>query len=125
MISKIRLSLSIVLVAILLVAIGQIVDVRLSVNQFPRRLELGAYSVSDSPGCKDSSTHQKSWTHQDGRREQSYRYRCGDTSILIHGQRLIVNGRAYPYSESGGSITVDWGRVTVKPRRVPISSAAL
>jgi hypothetical protein len=76
--------------------------------------QLGSHAVSVRPVCNGSST--KSLTQSEGDGTTSvvhYEYTCGDTTVLIRGNTLSVNGKSYGTLNEGDWIAVDYGKVRV------------
>ncbi|HYG11937.1 MAG TPA: ankyrin repeat domain-containing protein [Pyrinomonadaceae bacterium] len=80
----------------------------LGVNQGGSRL--GSHLVKVSPACwtKESSS-------SDGAKHS---FACGDTTVVIDGERLIVNGQSYGTLKQGDTVEVEQGKVRVNATEV-------
>lgn len=91
----------------------------LTITTAPRETDLGAHHVSVRPNCQDASTHSEAHTDENGKKEiLSYEYKCGDTTVLIRGNELTVNGKSYGSLKEGDSITVNNGAVAITSVRL-------
>lgn len=86
----------------------------LTFTSTPRETDLGTHHLSVRPNCQAASTHSESHTDEKGKTEiLSYEYKCGDTTVLIRGDELTVNGKSYGSLKEGDSITVNNGAVAI------------
>jgi hypothetical protein len=86
-----------------------------TITTAPRETDLGNHHLSVTPDCQTASTHSEAHTDEQGRKEiLFYEYKCGDTTVLIRGNDLTVNGNAYGSLKEGDAITVNDGGVTIQ-----------
>ena len=83
-------------------------------HRTPTEKRLGTYRVSVRPYCNDSISNSLDDVEHDGRsRIVSHEFICGDTTVLIRGNMLSVNGKSYGTLDQGDWIAVDYGKVRV------------
>jgi ankyrin repeat protein len=75
---------------------------------------LGSHLVKVSPAC---------WTNESSSSEGSrHSFSCGDTTVVIDGEKLSVNGRSYGTLKPGDTVEVGDGKVRVNTTEVAASS---
>ncbi|HEX8636033.1 MAG TPA: ankyrin repeat domain-containing protein [Pyrinomonadaceae bacterium] len=81
------------------------------VNQGASRL--GSHLVKVSPAC---------WTNEGSSSEGGkHRFTCGDTTVVIDGEQLGVNGRSYGTLRQGDTVDVAQGKVRVNDKEIAAS----
>jgi hypothetical protein len=80
----------------------------------PRETDLETHHVTVRPYCQAASTHSETRTEANGDQVLLYsEYKCGDTTVLIRGEDLTVNGKSYGTLQKGGAIAVNNGKVAI------------
>lgn len=83
-------------------------------HRVPRETDLGSHHVTVRPNCQNASTSSLYDSETDGSSSIRYHeFKCDDTTVLIRGNLLSVNGRSYGTLNEGDKITVDYGKVRV------------
>jgi ankyrin repeat protein len=83
----------------------------LGVNQGGSRL--GSHLVKVSPAC---------WTNESSSSEGGkHRFSCGDTTVVIDGEKLVVNGQSYGTLKQGDTVDVEQGKVRINAKEVAAS----
>jgi len=78
------------------------------VNQGASRL--GSHLVKVSPAC---------WTNEGSSSEGGkHRFTCGDTTVVIDGEKLTVNNQNYGTLKQGDTVHVEQGKVRVNAKEV-------
>lgn len=82
--------------------------------QMPTEKKLGTHRVSVRPYCDSSSSNSLAQYEKDGTSTiVSFEFSCADTTVLIRGNMLSVNGKSYGTLNPGDWIAVDYGKVRV------------
>lgn len=83
------------------------------INQGSSRL--GSHLVKVSPAC---------WTNESSSSEGAkHSFSCGDTTVVIDGEQLLVNGRSYGMLKQGDTVDVERGKVRVNATEIAASQA--
>ena len=83
-------------------------------HRVPAETDLGNHHVTVRPNCQNASTTSLHDSETDGSSTIRYHeFKCGDTTILIRGNLLSVNGRSYGTLNERDKIAVDYGKVRV------------
>jgi hypothetical protein len=98
---------SVVTVFIGLVIVGLLVGCSVKVNE-KNETDMGSHHVVIKPG----STFTSSSTSSGGDTE-IYQYSCGDVSVTIRNDELIVNNVKYGTLSAGDPVLIDNGKVFV------------
>ena len=80
----------------------------------PTEKKLGTHQVSIRPYCDGPSSTSLAQYEKEGTSTiVSFEFTCGDTTVLIRGNMLSVNGKSYGTLNQGDRIAVDYGKVRV------------
>jgi hypothetical protein len=85
-----------------------------TIGSTPRETDLGTHHITVRPYCRSASTHTETRTEKGGEQVLlSSEYKCGDTTILLRGEDLTVDGKSYGTLKLGDTIAVNSGRVAI------------
>ncbi len=70
--------------------------------------DMGSHHVVVKPGCSFSNSSSASGTDV-----ETYEYSCGETSVTIRNEQLVVNNVDYGSLDIGDAISIDNGKVSV------------
>jgi hypothetical protein len=102
---KVQAAILLVVTGLLCAAIG--CPIKITFNE-ENTTDMGSHHVTVRPGntftCSSSSS---------GEGNEIYHYTCGDVSIVIHNEELMVNEEKYGKINVGAPILVDNGKVYV------------